>query len=61
MELLTLTFTVGAPVLMISAVCLFQVHDIEFAQIEAKVVEGLKSGNAALKKMHEVCYILVTY
>jgi len=33
------------------------VHDIEFAQIESKVVEGLKSGNEALKKMHELMSI----
>lgn len=32
----------------------FQVHDLEFAQIEMKVVEGLKLGNESLKKMHEV-------
>ena len=31
-----------------------QVQDIEFAQIEAKVIEGLKTGNESLKKMHEV-------
>lgn len=29
-------------------------HDLEFAQIEVQVVEGLKNGNAALKKMHQV-------
>lgn len=28
------------------------VHDLEFAQIEVKVAEGLKNGNAALKKIH---------
>lgn len=28
-------------------------HDIEFAQIEQTVLEGLKNGNAALKKMHD--------
>lgn len=32
-------------------------HDIEFAQIESKVVQGLKSGNEALKKMHELMSI----
>ncbi|KAL3247521.1 hypothetical protein MRX96_056954 [Rhipicephalus microplus] len=31
-----------------------QVHDIEFAQIEIQVVEGLKVGNESLKKLHEV-------
>ncbi|XP_043085020.1 charged multivesicular body protein 6-A [Puntigrus tetrazona] len=30
------------------------VQDIEFAQIEIKVVEGLKAGNECLKQMHEV-------
>ncbi|XP_040190873.1 charged multivesicular body protein 6-A-like, partial [Rana temporaria] len=30
------------------------VEDIEFAQIEMKVIEGLKIGNDCLKKMHEV-------
>lgn len=34
--------------------CLFQVHDIEFAQIETQVVQGLKAGNDSLKKLHEV-------
>lgn len=33
------------------------VHDLEFAQIESKVVQGLKSGNEALKKMHELMSI----
>jgi len=33
------------------------VHDIEFAQIESKVIQGLKSGNEALKKMHELMSI----
>ncbi len=33
---------------------LLQVQDIEFAQIEMKVIEGLKVGNDWLKKMHEV-------
>jgi len=33
------------------------VHDIEFAQIEAKVIDGLKSGNEALKKMHQMMSI----
>lgn len=28
-------------------------HDLEFAQIELQVVEGLKNGNEALKKVHE--------
>eukprot|EP00106_Octopus_bimaculoides_P021630 XP_014789072.1 PREDICTED: charged multivesicular body protein 6-A-like [Octopus bimaculoides] len=29
------------------------VHDIEFAQIEANVLQSLKEGNDSLKKMHE--------
>ncbi|XP_006635228.1 charged multivesicular body protein 6 [Lepisosteus oculatus] len=33
------------------------VQDIEFAQIEMKVIEGLKVGNECLKKMHEVMSI----
>ncbi|XP_032822863.2 charged multivesicular body protein 6 [Petromyzon marinus] len=33
------------------------VQDIEFAQIEAKVIEGLKVGNDCLKKMHEMMSI----
>jgi len=33
---------------------LLQVHDLEFAQIEVQVVEGLKNGNAALKKIQKV-------
>ncbi|KAM9463154.1 charged multivesicular body protein 6 [Clarias gariepinus] len=33
------------------------VQDIEFAQIEMKVIEGLKAGNESLKKMHEVMSI----
>jgi len=33
------------------------VHDLEFAQIESKVIQGLKSGNEALKKMHEIMSI----
>lgn len=33
------------------------VQDIEFAQIELKVIEGLKVGNDCLKKMHEVMSI----
>lgn len=32
-----------------------QVHDIEFMQIEIRVIEGLKVGNECLKSMHEVC------
>lgn len=31
-----------------------QVQDLEFAQIEKKVLDGLKVGNECLKKMHEV-------
>ncbi|KAM6964574.1 charged multivesicular body protein 6-like [Tautogolabrus adspersus] len=30
------------------------VQDLEFAQIEQKVIDGLKVGNDCLKKMHEV-------
>ncbi|XP_046813494.1 charged multivesicular body protein 6 isoform X2 [Vespa crabro] len=30
------------------------VHNIEFAQIEIKIVDGLKEGNAALKKLHDI-------
>ncbi|XP_012277951.1 charged multivesicular body protein 6 [Orussus abietinus] len=33
------------------------VHDLEFAQVEMKVVDGLKIGNAALKSLHEVLKI----
>ncbi|XP_075701333.1 charged multivesicular body protein 6 [Rhinoderma darwinii] len=33
------------------------VEDLEFAQIELKVIEGLKIGNDCLKKMHEVMSI----
>lgn len=32
-------------------------HDIEFAQIEVQVLEGLKTGNVALKKVHDVLSI----
>ena len=32
----------------------FQVHDLEFAQVEAQVVQGLKVGNESLKQMHRV-------
>lgn len=39
-----------------------QVQDIEFMQIEMKVIEGLKVGNDCLKSMHEVdmllCFLL---
>ncbi|KAL3875947.1 hypothetical protein ACJMK2_033847 [Sinanodonta woodiana] len=30
------------------------VHDLEFAQIESQVIQGLKVGNDSLKKMHEI-------
>lgn len=30
------------------------VHDLEFAQIELQVLDGLKAGNEALKKVHDV-------
>ncbi|XP_069689801.1 charged multivesicular body protein 6-A [Periplaneta americana] len=33
------------------------VHDLEFSQIEMQVVDGLKVGNEALKKIHEVLNI----
>nr|XP_020512589.1 charged multivesicular body protein 6-like [Labrus bergylta] len=33
------------------------VQDLEFAQIEQKVIDGLKVGNSCLKKMHEVMSI----
>jgi len=33
------------------------VQDLEFVQIERKVIEGLKVGNDCLKKMHEVMSI----
>uniref|UniRef100_A0A663M5T5 Charged multivesicular body protein 6 n=2 Tax=Neognathae TaxID=8825 RepID=A0A663M5T5_ATHCN len=36
---------------------LFQVQDIEFTQIEMKVIEGLKIGNECLNKMHQVMSI----
>jgi len=39
---------------LLLSVLLLQVHDLEFAQIEVQVVQGLKDGNAALKKMHQV-------
>lgn len=29
-------------------------HDLEFAQIEIQVIDGLKQGNEALKKVNEV-------
>ncbi|CAH0579385.1 unnamed protein product [Chrysodeixis includens] len=32
-------------------------HDIEFAQIEVQVLDGLKTGNEALKKIHEILNI----
>lgn len=33
------------------------VHDLEFAQIETQVVEGLKTGNEALKKVNDMINI----
>lgn len=33
------------------------VHDLEFALVEVQVMEGLKTGNEALKKIHEVLRI----
>ncbi|CAB3224349.1 unnamed protein product [Arctia plantaginis] len=32
-------------------------HDLEFAQIEIQVLDGLKTGNVALKKVHDVLNI----
>lgn len=34
-----------------------QVQDIEFTQIEMKVIEGLKIGNECLNKMHQVLVV----
>ncbi|XP_053999600.1 charged multivesicular body protein 6 [Hylaeus anthracinus] len=33
------------------------VHDLEFAQVELKVIDGLKVGNTALKKLHDLLSI----
>lgn len=33
------------------------VHDIEFAQVELRVIDGLKVGNAALKKLQDLLSI----
>ncbi|KYQ58556.1 Charged multivesicular body protein 6 [Trachymyrmex zeteki] len=33
------------------------VHDLEFAQVEMKVVDGLKTGNTALKQLHALLSI----
>lgn len=33
------------------------VHDIEFAQVELRVIDGLKVGNAALKKLNDLLSI----
>lgn len=32
-------------------------HDLEFTQIEIQVLDGLKNGNAALKKVHDILNI----
>ncbi|XP_034830584.1 charged multivesicular body protein 6-A [Maniola hyperantus] len=32
-------------------------HDLEFTQIEVQVLDGLKTGNAALKKVHDILNI----
>ncbi|XP_028027163.1 charged multivesicular body protein 6-A [Bombyx mandarina] len=32
-------------------------HDLEFAQIEIQVLDGLKTGNVALKKVHDILNI----
>ena len=34
----------------------FPNQDVEFAQIQLQVADGLKQGNEALKKMHEVVW-----
>lgn len=31
-----------------------QVNDLEFAQVESQVIQGLKVGNESLKKLHRV-------
>jgi len=33
------------------------VHDLEFSQVEMQVLDGLRTGNEALKKVHEVLSI----
>lgn len=33
------------------------VHDLEFTQVEMKVIDGLKIGNTALKKLHDILSI----
>lgn len=33
------------------------VHDLEFAQVEIRVIEGLKTGNTVLTKLHEILSI----
>lgn len=38
-----------------------QVQDIEFMQIEMKVIEGLKVGNDCLKSMHEVGIFFILF
>ena len=35
-----------------------QVENIEFTQVEVKVVEGLKQGNECLEQMHKVGFYL---
>ena len=35
-----------------------QVENIEFTQVEMKVVEGLKQGNECLEQMHKVVFYL---
>jgi len=44
----------GYPPELANRFSLSQVQDMEFAQIEIKVIQGLKVGNECLKKMHEV-------
>jgi charged multivesicular body protein 6 len=33
------------------------VHDLEFSQVEMQVLDGLKTGNEALNKIHQVLSI----
>lgn len=40
---------------------LFQAHDIEFAQIEHQVLDGLKVGNESLKALHAVFKLLIYF
>lgn len=40
---------------------MFQVNELEFAQVKMQVLDGLREGNEALKKMNEVQYIVDFY